>query len=160
MEFTLTRWDVRVLPGQISLGDEEKMSRDLNDLTPQVKKLAEAWLAECKLQGLDVLVTCTLRTYKEQDDLFAQRPKVTNAKGGQSFHNFGVALDFVPMRNGKPVWGSTTEADKKLWNDIAGIAEAVGFEWSGWWLGRLREMCHIQYTGGKTLEQLREDNAW
>src|SRR6478609_5661733 len=41
-----------------------------------------------------------LRTIKEQDDLYAQgRTKpgkvVTNARGGSSFHNYGVAFDFA-----------------------------------------------------------------
>ena len=42
----------------------------------------------------------TLRTFKEQDDLYSQgrtRPGkiVTNAKGGDSYHNYGLAIDIV-----------------------------------------------------------------
>jgi len=42
----------------------------------------------------------TLRTDKEQDALFAigrtiKGKKVTNAKGGRSYHNYGLALDIV-----------------------------------------------------------------
>jgi hypothetical protein len=48
-----------------------------------------------------------LRTYAEQDALFAQGRNghkgkiVTNAKGGQSFHNFGIAVDLCPFVDGK-----------------------------------------------------------
>lgn len=137
------------------------MSRSLDDLKPEVKALAERWLAECKDQGLDVLVTSTLRTFAEQDALYAQGRTapgriVTNARGGQSFHNFGVALDFVPMRNGKPVWGYSSADDSALWSKIAGIAEGLGFSWSGRWTGKLKEQAHIQFTS-KTLAQLNAE---
>ena len=38
---------------------------------------------------------CVLRTFDEQTKLFNQQPKVTNAKAGQSFHNYGLAVDIV-----------------------------------------------------------------
>jgi len=38
-----------------------------------------------------------LRTNEEQDKLYNQRPKVTNAKGGQSIHNYGLAFDVVML---------------------------------------------------------------
>lgn len=37
-------------------------------------------------KGVRLRFTHTLRTFSEQDALFAKRPKVTNAKGGQSYH--------------------------------------------------------------------------
>ena len=47
-----------------------------------------------------------LRTFKEQDDLYAlgrtiPGKKVTNAKGGQSVHNYGFAVDIVLIIDGK-----------------------------------------------------------
>lgn len=45
----------------------------------------------------DWRLICGLRTYDEQDKLYAKRPRVTNARGGQSMHNFGVAGRRLPV---------------------------------------------------------------
>ena len=65
----------------------------------------------------------TLRTFAEQDALYAQGRtkgglKVTNAKGGQSYHNYGLAIDIVLLidkdKNGtyeKASWDIKTDFD-------------------------------------------------
>ena len=130
-------------------------SRSLGDLKPQVKKMAEAFLAECEKEGLDILIYCTLRSMEEQNVLYAQgrtRPGkiVTNARGGDSWHNWGCAFDFVPLVGGKPAWGDTA-----LYLKAGRIAESVGLEWAGRWTGKLRETAHCQFTGGMTLSQMK-----
>lgn len=135
-------------------------SRSLADLQPEVAQAARAWLAECDRAGLDILVYCTLRSIEEQERLYARGRTepgkiVTNARGGESWHNFGRALDFVPLRAGKPVWGTSGD-DWALWERAGLLAEKHGFEWSGRWRGSLREVGHIQMTGGLTLAQARE----
>ena len=130
-------------------------SRSLDDLVPVVKKKAEQFLEECHKQGLDILIYCTLRSKEEQDGLYAQgRTKpgkiVTNARGGESFHNYGCAFDFVPLVAGKSAWDDTN-----LYRKAGVIAESVGLEWAGRWTGKLRETAHCQYTGGLSLAQLK-----
>src|ERR1043165_556102 len=66
----------------------------------------------CRLTGIvGCRFTQTLRTFEEQNALYAQgRTKpgqiVTNAKGGQSYHNYGLAIDFALLidknGDGKP----------------------------------------------------------
>jgi peptidoglycan L-alanyl-D-glutamate endopeptidase CwlK len=129
-------------------------SRSLFDLHPDVRDMAAAHIAACKAQGIDLLVTSTYRSTAEQNALYAQgrtKPgkKVTNAKGGQSFHNHRLAYDVVPLRNGKPVWGTTGE-DGKLWQRVGELGEGAGLEWAGRWT-KFREFPHFQYTGGKPL---------
>ena len=80
------------------------VSRFLSDLHPIVEDKARDWLAVCKSEGLDILVTSTLRTFAEQDFLYNKVPSVTNAKAGYSYHNYGLALDFCPLINGKCAW--------------------------------------------------------
>lgn len=46
-------------------------------------------------KGVRLRFTHTLRTFAEQDNLYKKRPKVTNAKAGQSYHNYGLAFDIV-----------------------------------------------------------------
>jgi peptidoglycan L-alanyl-D-glutamate endopeptidase CwlK len=121
------------------------MSRRLEDLKPHIEAMARQWLALAKAQGLDPLVTCTLRTAAEQTALYAQgRTKpgdiVTWAKAGESSHQYGLALDFVPMVNGKIEWS----AKHPHWQQLGELAESVGFEWAGRWPKNKREFPHIQ----------------
>ena len=130
-------------------------SRSLDDLLPVVKEKALLFKEECKKQGLDVLIYCTHRSDEEQDELYKQgRSKpgriVTNARGGESWHNHRCAFDFVPLVAGKPAWDDTN-----LYRKAGVIAESVGLEWAGRWAGKLRETAHCQYTGGLTLAQLK-----
>lgn len=126
---------------------------------PVVAEKVQAFIDACDAEGIDLLVTSTYRDHESQNALYAQgRTKpgnvVTNAKGGESFHNFQCAVDVVPLRNGKPVW-STSGEDGKLWNRIGEIGESVGLEWAGRWR-TFREFAHFQYTAGLSLAQLRE----
>ena len=125
-------------------------SRDIKDLHPQVQTKCQAFLDNCKKQGIDVLITSTYRDKESQDALYAQGrtsagSKVTNAKGGQSFHNWRVAFDFVPLVNGKAMW-----ADTALFTKCGEIAESAGLEWAGRWKS-FKELAHCQYTNGLTL---------
>lgn len=134
-------------------------SRTLSDLVPPCKERAEKFLKAAKDAGIDLLVTSTYRDHESQAALFAQgRTKpgliVTNARPGQSWHNWRCAFDVVPIRNGKPVWG-TTGPDGDLWRKVGELGESVGLEWAGRWTGKLREFAHFQYTGGLTLADLQ-----
>jgi len=130
-------------------------SRRISDLEPIVRKKAEAFEAACKAEGLDILIYCTYRSPEEQDELYAQgRTKpgniVTNARGGQSFHNFRCAFDFVPLLAGKPQWG-----DKALYLKVGIVAESVGLEWAGRWTGKFKETAHCQFSNGLSLRDLQ-----
>ena len=51
--------------------------------------------AEATFPGnIKIRVVQGLRTIEEQNALYNQRPRVTKAKGGQSYHNYGLAIDF------------------------------------------------------------------
>lgn len=128
-------------------------SRSLLDLVPPVRDRAHKFLAECHAAGIDVLIYCTYRSPAEQDELYKigrtlPGKIITNARGGQSWHNFHAAFDFVPMINGKPQWGS-----KSLYTRCGTIAESLDLEWAGRWTGSLKETAHCQYRGGLTLAQ-------
>lgn len=129
-------------------------SRKIDDLNPKVAVMCRKFIAECEKQDIDILITSTYRDAASQTDLYAQgRTKpgriVTNAKAGQSWHNWRCAFDVVPLRSGKPVWG-TLGKDLELWNKVGAIGESVGLEWAGRWK-RFREFPHFQFTGGLTL---------
>lgn len=130
------------------------MSRKIEDLHPIVQAKCRAHITACEAEGIYLLITSTYRNHEEQAALYAQGrtmpgPKVTNAKPGQSMHNYRLAYDMVPLVNGKPVW-STTGENGKLWVRVGELGEAQGLEWAGRWT-KFREYPHLQYTGGHPL---------
>lgn len=134
-------------------------SRKTEDLHPKVQAMANKFLDACKKAGIDVLVTSTYRDFESQNELYAQgRTKpgriVTNAKAGQSWHNYRLAFDIVPIKNGKAVWGTTGD-DLKLWQKLGAIGKSIGLEWAGDWV-KFKEFPHFQYTGGLTLKDLQQ----
>ena len=131
-------------------------SRSLSDLNPKVAALCSEFINKCKAQHIDILITSTYRDTESQNALYAQGrtlpgKKVTNAKGGQSFHNWKVAFDFCPIVNGKPNW-----SDVALYTKCGEIAESVGLEWAGRWKGKMIEMAHCQYTSNLTLHDFQQ----
>ncbi len=129
-------------------------SRDLKELLPPVKKRVEAFLAAAKAAGIDLLVTSTYRDNASQTALYAQGRTapgkiVTNAKAGQSWHNYRCAVDVVPIVNGKPCW----DVKNFVWQQVGALGKQAGLEWAGDWK-RFKEYPHFQYTGGLTMAQL------
>ena len=130
-------------------------SRSLDQLQPPVQSRVKAFIRACKAAGIDIIPTSTYRDYEAQDALYAQGRTapgsiVTNAKGGESFHNFRCAVDVVPVVGGKAVWN-----DDELWARIGQLGKAAGLEWAGNWK-TFTEKPHFQYTGGLTLRQLQQ----
>ena len=129
-------------------------SRKLEDLHPKVADLCHQFIDKCKDVGIDVLITSTYRDNESQNALYNQGRttpgnKVTNAKGGQSFHNYRIAFDFCPIVGGKAQWNDTA-----TFNRCGEIAESLGLEWAGRWK-TFKELAHCQYTGGLTLKDLQ-----
>lgn len=131
-------------------------SRKIQDLHPlvQVRAIEFKARAEMKL-GIELIVTSTLRDSECQESLYAiGRTKpgkcVTNARGGDSYHNWAVALDIVPKRNGKLIWDDEDE----IWQQLGEIGEECGLEWAGRWKS-FKELCHFQYTQGLTIADFK-----
>jgi peptidoglycan L-alanyl-D-glutamate endopeptidase CwlK len=110
----------------------------------------------------------TFRTFAEQDSLYAQgRTKpgkiVTNAKGGQSYHNYGLAIDVVLLvdkdKNGTfetASWDTKTDFDgdaKSDWQEIVAIFKRYGWEWGGDW--KFVDAPHFQKKLGKSIMELQ-----
>ena len=128
------------------------MDRSLDDLKPEFRAMVDPWLADCKAAGIDMLVTCTLRSNEDQAVLYAQGRTtpgdvVTNAKPGQSAHNYGLALDIVPVVHGKPDWSGSSP----VWTEIANIAQARGLQWLGAPDSPFHEQAHFEHPQWKQL---------
>jgi peptidoglycan L-alanyl-D-glutamate endopeptidase CwlK len=110
-----------------------------------------------------VRFTHTLRTIAEQDALYAQGrttpgKKVTNAKGGQSYHNFGMAIDICLIIDGKEAsWDISKDFDKdgiSDWMEIVTIFKSRGWEWGGDFKS-IKDAPHFQKTFGFTTTKLK-----
>jgi peptidoglycan LD-endopeptidase CwlK len=142
-------------------------SRKITDCHPVLQPLVQSFLENCTRAGVDVIVTCTWRSPEEQEALYAQgrtRPGkiVTNARAGQSAHNYtlnglpaALAIDVVPLRNGKPVWGLSGDGiddnpadderdDLELWQRVRKAGEDAGLESASRWTS-FREWPHLQH---------------
>ena len=108
---------------------------NLITLAPKVQILARKFMKICKNAGLDVRILSGTRTYAEQDALYRKgrygstEPRVTNARGGQSNHNFGIAWDIGVFQGGKYI---TT---LKPYKDIALLVkpQLPELAWGGDW---------------------------
>jgi len=105
--------------------------------------------------------TYTLRTFAEQDAIYAQgRTKpgkiVTKARKGLSYHNYGLAIDIVLIINGKEAsWNTKADFDgdgKADWIEIVQIFKEFGWEWGGDW--QFKDSPHFQKTFGHSVREL------
>ena len=82
-------------------------SRDINDLHPAVARGARELIARMNAAGFRAVgISSTYRSIERQNELFAQGRTapgaiVTNARGGQSMHNYGLALDIFQNIRGQ-----------------------------------------------------------
>lgn len=106
------------------------------------------------------------RTYEEQNKLYAKGrttpgPKVTNARGGYSNHNFGIAGDFgVFDKEGQYLDSANPSLASEIHNAVADAAkrESLPLEWGGDWSSFVDEP-HFQYKTGLSTRQMRERKA-
>ena len=119
-------------------------------------------LSEIAQGGVSIRLTQTLRTIQEQNDLYAiGRTKpgkiVTNAKGGQSYHNWGLSCDFCLLhKDGSISWNMHEDLDKDGiadWMEVVKIFEKYGWEWGGKW--KFKDTPHFQKTFGKSIKDLQ-----
>jgi peptidoglycan L-alanyl-D-glutamate endopeptidase CwlK len=131
----------------------------LEDLHPLVVERARQLIELAQSERIEILVTSTLRTFEEQAELFAiGRTKpgkiVTNAKAGESWHNFGLAFDVVPLVNGKAIWHSP------FWTRIGDFGKELDLIWGGDFK-TFKDKPHFEFHRNLTLveaNQRRENN--
>lgn len=139
--------------------DYSKLSSSLSlmSLNPYVASLARQFLNTCAANGINVTIAEAFRSWNEQDQLYNQgrtQPGdiVTDAQGGDSYHNWGLAFDCAPVENGQINWN-----DINAFNQMGNIGQQVGLEWGGNWTTfdiSIVDMPHFQYTFGLSTEQL------
>ena len=101
----------------------------ISSLHPHVANLAQYFLSLTRTYHLNVRITRAFRSWAEQDQLYArgrtvQGSIVTNAQGGNSYHNWGLAFDAAPFEDGKP------SSDIEKYKQMGYLGQQAGLEWA------------------------------
>lgn len=115
-------------------------------------------------KGVRLRFAYVYRSNELQDKLYNQKPKVTNAKGGQSIHNYGLAFDIVLLYdndgNGtfeEASWSMIKDFDKDTisdWMEVTNYFKSKGWEWGGDWK-KFKDNPHFQMDFGYTWKNLK-----
>ena len=142
--------DGPILPTGDPVSDER-----VAELHPEIQHRSAAFVNQVKEElGIQLRVTDGLRTFDEQNALYAQGRTgpgnvVTNAQGGRSYHNYGLAIDVVELRpDGSVDYGTD-------YNAIAEIGKQHGFDWGGDFTS-ITDKPHFEFTGGYSTRELLE----
>ncbi|MEO5896975.1 MAG: M15 family metallopeptidase [Vicinamibacterales bacterium] len=116
----------------------------IRQLHPALASALRQVIADLADRGLLVEIVQGQRTFAEQDALYAQGRTtpgqiVTQARGGESNHNYGLAADLCPFVNGKPNW----DAPLAVWATLGATAIERGLEWGGAWK-KFLDKPHVQ----------------
>ena len=150
-------------------GTIDKISKLHPSVRDEVTKIINEINTSVLTGDSKVIITPGLRTFTEQDALYAQgrtKPgkKVTNAKGGQSVHNYGFACDIALIIKDKEVswdtkkdWDGDKVAD---WDECVKVFAKYGWSWGGNWTS-FKDMPHfdkIGYSNWRILSKYKRDN--
>ena len=106
-----------------------KNSVSLDDLDKKVVDKFKGFIVEAKMTGYDNKINSTLRDSEYQNYLYGigrttPGKIVTNAKGGESYHNYGYAVDITFTTAGKEI----TNEDFDI---LVVLAQKYGITWGG-----------------------------
>ena len=135
----------------------KKKPRVVTDLLPLVKRQSDKVIAAMSLLGHQVRIVEGYRSPERQTELYNQGRTtkgniVTNAKAGESLHQYGVAVDFVFRKEGY-------NATNKQWKLLGDIGKAHGFEWGGDWTGGFVDKPHFEMKLGYTIGDFQKDKV-
>jgi peptidoglycan L-alanyl-D-glutamate endopeptidase CwlK len=134
---------------------DERSEKNIATLLPPVQPIARALVRAAAQAGITIKVISGTRTYAEQDALYAKGrtapgPKVTNARGGYSNHNFGIAFDIGIFE------GNSYIPESPLYRKVGQLGKLLGLLWGGDWTS-FKDEPHFEYNPhGYSLADLRE----
>lgn len=139
---------------------------DIDGLHPTVQEKGNELIQRAEKLGISVVITDDYRSADEQDRLYAQGREtagaiVTNARGGQSMHNYGLAIDYaIKNKSGDVIWDIHYDGNgngHSDWFEVAEIGKELGFRWGGDW-SSFKDYPHLEMTFNYTLNDLQKGN--
>lgn len=140
----------------VNLGTfHQRSERNIVTLHPKAQEMARQFIKRLQDSEINARIISGTRTYAEQDALFAKGrtlpgTKVTNAKGGQSNHNFGIAWD-IGIFDAEGAY----LPESPLYEKAAEVGLVEGLEWGGNWAG-FKDRPHYQLVTNLSIKEVRE----
>jgi peptidoglycan LD-endopeptidase CwlK len=133
------------------------------ELHPLVKERSDQLVQQAAEKGIVVVITDGFRSAEEQDRLFEKGRStegniVTYARGGESLHNYGLAIDFaLRTATQEVIWDMQYDGNQNGvadWDEVVELTKVLGFDWGGDW-ARFKDYPHLQMDFGLTLADLQ-----
>lgn len=139
---------------------EARLQEVMPELAAKIHQLYEMLMGE----GLEIRVTQALRSWQQQQDLYAKGRNpalahlgphgdivdkslvVTNCPGGHSYHNFGMAVDCAPDDPTKVGYQIDWNAGHPQWKRMASVGQSLGLDSGAMWRS-FPDAPHFQLTG-------------
>ena len=139
---------------------EERSERVLAGLHLSAQAAARRLLLLARSAGFTARLLSGTRSYAEQDRLHAQGrygnpgPRVTNARGGQSNHNFCIAWDIGLFDADGTYLNGDTSDEIAAYRRLGQLVRPLGLEWGGDWKG-IPDVPHYQLPTGRSVAETR-----
>jgi peptidoglycan L-alanyl-D-glutamate endopeptidase CwlK len=134
------------LPPSIFLGSDrpalESADRDWSKLQPVFRQELLMLLARLSAQGYDFALLEGYRSPERQEMLAALGPHLTQARAYESRHQYGLAADLAPIRNGVLVFNVDDPWAKAAYSMLGQEARMLGLVWGGGW--KLQDYGHVE----------------
>lgn len=136
---------------------------EVTQLHPVVEMYKNELLELSEKAGIPIRITSDFRSSQEQDALYSQGREsegaiVTYSKGGESYHNYGLAIDFVLLLpKGQVTWDMEYDGNrngKSDWMEVVSLAKGLGFSWGGDWES-FPDYPHLQMDFGYSIRDLK-----
>lgn len=121
---------------------ELPMIVELEALHPYFRDQIIELISICKSKGIELAIVETYRTVAKQNEYKSLGKKYTRSSGGRSKHQYGVAVDVVPLVNSVPQWDNIA-----LWKKVGLAGEKLGLRWGGRWRHPY-DPGHFEWGGG------------
>jgi hypothetical protein len=120
-------------------------NRDWSRMNPAFVQTVLRVMVAMRARGFGMVLLEGYRSPERQNALAAQGNHVTQAKGGQSKHQYGLAVDLAPIRAGKVVISERDPWAMQAYQALGEEAQRAGLTWGGNW--SFKDYGHIEQTG-------------
>jgi hypothetical protein len=138
-------WKTWTIVENFSFGKDRgnlPMIADLDALHPYFRNKIQTLIALCKAKGIELVIVESYRTHAKQNEYKSMGKNYTRSAGGKSKHQYGLAIDLVPVIDSVAQWNNP-----KLWRKVGIMGEQLGLRWGGRWKS-LYDPGHFEWTGG------------
>ncbi|MCK6618007.1 MAG: M15 family metallopeptidase [Cyclobacteriaceae bacterium] len=145
IEDTINGWRLWTVVPNYAFGKnrgELPMITALEALHPYFRDKVLQLIQLARAKGIELAVVETYRTRAKQAEYKSMGKRYTRTGAGNSKHQYGLAIDLVPIVNGQAQWHNM-----QLWRKVGVIGERLGLRWGGRWRSPF-DPGHFEWTAG------------